>query len=125
MHCEDTHMTEIISSQLHFILFFLKMKQKKERKKTTQPPAAMPFLRTLHFFSHFLFRHFLRQTALKTRRTKPLGMCTPNILLSDPHQFSGDCMFIKHQDSKSLLCIPTLLMSQAWKGHSLGRNSVT
>lgn len=85
-------MTGIISSQLHFILLKDENRTKKSLK-SSHAPAVTPFLGTL-CFSHSSSRRVLRQTALKSRCTKRHGVCIPNLLLSDPHPFPGDSVFI-------------------------------
>lgn len=68
-------MTEIISSQLYFILLKDENRTKKSLQ-STQAPAVRPFLRTLPF-SHSSSQHILRQTALKSRCASPQACVSP------------------------------------------------
>lgn len=112
--------------QVSFILFYFLKDETEKRKKENHPtPSSNALSQDPAFLLTFLIPTLPKTDCFEDQMYQATWHVYPNILLSDPHQFSGDCMFIKHQDSKSLLCIPTLLMSQAWKGHSLGRNSVT
>lgn len=85
-------MTKIISSQLYLILF---LKDENRKKKTHENPSSDALSQDPIFCLTFLIPTPPQiDSALKTRCTKPLGMCTSNIPLSYPHQFPVDSMII-------------------------------
>lgn len=76
------------------LFYFIKRwKQNKEKPEKHPSPSSDAFSQDLALLTSSS-RHVLRQMALKSRCTKPLGVCIPNLSLSDPHPFPGDSVFI-------------------------------